>query len=148
MILIRDKYYSRRDPTPPPFPFSDEMLEYLLNDPNATVIFNVEGKDRKNDKVFNEHFGKDEKKYIKRLEDDLAKGYYSMDGDVGEDTHYLKDFSNKNRYQRFSKSINPIDRLVYIVYPPEMIEGKPTIKIVIQNYIGHKAGDKYYSSPD
>lgn len=47
MILIRDKYYSRRDPTPPPFPFSDEMLEYLLNDPNATVIFNVEGKDRK-----------------------------------------------------------------------------------------------------
>lgn len=81
----------------------------------------VERSDRY-DKDYSKHYSV-EKKAIKALKKDILNGHLYYDGpEGGGDTHHLEKYSKDGEYHAESKSINSIDRLNYLVYPPRLFE--------------------------
>ena len=96
-------------------------------------------------KNYKEEFSKHypmEKKAIKEIKKDILDGHLYDDGFAGGDTHYLSKFSKEKKHHMLSKCINTIDRLNYIVYPPELFEDKTgetryVQKVVLTSCKGH-----------
>lgn len=143
MIILRQKFYSRRDELPSPR-FDDIPEEWAGKFDSIRYNVRDNGKKYSNDMS---QLGSIDKAKVKALRKDLKAGYLYEDGPAGGDTHYLSDFSNKGKHW-MSKSINTSDRMNYIIYPPELDEKKReiVIKAVIQSLLGHLGpGQKEYS---
>lgn len=142
MIVLRTKIFSRRDQLPSTR-FDDIPEEW--GGGYDRVIFDVA--EKKNYAKEYQQLGNIDKERVKGLRKDLKNGYIYSDGPNGGDTHYLEDFSNKNKHW-VSKEINTCDRMNYIIYPPMFDEEnrQVIVPIKIQSLLGHTGpGQKEYS---
>lgn len=142
--LLEDNDKNKRDPLPEPFEQPDEWGEYETK-------YRIRRSDQYNKDMSG--FGEVEKQYVRKLVKDIKNGYIYTDGPNGGDTHYLKKYSNPNKYHRMSKSINTFDRLVYSIYSPKLEEDVETgekviaIPIIINSLKGHNIpGQGLYSN--
>ena len=151
ILRIKSKLYSwykrkhkkpRRDPIPPRFPIPNSWKNY----PRSIMI------------IYSRRYNNEMKimgprrDYVKLALKEVKEGFYDCDDprDVAKgiifDTHILLDFSKIKRYRRFTKSINNFDRVDYIVYPPELINGVVFTPVVVTSCIGHEiAGLRSYT---
>lgn len=147
MILLRNKLYSRRDILPESRKFpTDPELEEKYGPP---IIFLGTTKQYSEDKKL---LGPILGKIVDGLRRDIRDGHIYDDGPNGGDTHWLKDFSNKNSIM-MSKRISDSDRLNYRIKPPTLIPN-PTnkseliyvIPVTIERCYGHsRLGTKGYT---
>lgn len=145
MIILRNKQYSRRDI----LPIEDRFINIPGIDIEDIKIV-VEPSKNKWEKDKSK-LSITDKSIVDKLKKDIKNGYLYEDGPNGGDTHWLKDFSNKNSHL-MSKFISYNNRLNYRIYEPieEFDEDtgctEYTIKVVLESCLGHgRNGAKNYS---
>lgn len=145
MIILRNKNYSRRDILP-----EREWFTNMQGLDKETLRIEVKASKNKwaQDKS---RLSITEKEIVDKLKSDIKKGNLYIDGPNGGDTHWLKDFSNKDSHL-MSKFISYSNRLNYRIYRPEIVMNEDTgeyhytIKVVLESCLGHgRNGAKNYS---
>jgi hypothetical protein len=140
MIVLRNKFYSRRDFLPEKDKFkADPDTEQKIGE--LKIVVETSKKKWEQD-MSNFPKGSPDRIKINQLKNDIKDGYYYEDGPNGGDTHWLKDFSHKDSHL-MSKIINNNDRLNYRVYPPEVVmldsgEFRYQQRIVLESCKGHE----------
>lgn len=148
MIILRkqrqSRLFSRRDILP-----EEERFTNIPEEPTAKVDIDIVPSKSKwaNDRS---KLSITDKSIVDKLKNDIKQGHLYDDGPNGGDTHWLKDFSNKDSHL-MSKFISYENRLNYRVYKAivdidEDGKVKYTIKVVLESCLGHgRDGAKNYS---
>ena len=148
MILLRNKLFARRDILPDDRKFRADVK--LIEQYGIPSVYLGTTKQYAEDKKL---LGPVLSKIVDGLRKDLRAGYIYDDGPNRGDTHWLKDFSNKNSIM-MSKRISDSDRLNYRIKPPTLIPN-PTnkseliyvIPVTIERCYGHsRLGTKGYTN--
>lgn len=96
-------------------PVSDEIKNNFTEGEISNPYFNIEATNKysQDTKTLSEA----EKKILAKLKKDIKDGFLYEDGPNGGDTHFLRDYSKKEKHVTFSKKITDTLRFNYTIYP-------------------------------
>lgn len=144
-VNLKELIFGKRDlqgndPLPSPLFLPDPKIEEKYGKIKS-IVENTNKYNKDQQKL-----GVIDKNRLKQLRKEIIKNkkYYDNGTDSSSDTHYLKNLTkHPSESHLLSKSINGVDRLIYRVYKPRLVEDEETKevlyiqKIVFESCFGH-----------